>query len=381
MVFMGLLVMVIYGLIVRYVGIRLMSVLLIKKEHTTAWLRRLFWLIYLTLSLLFLLTFLLPEIPVKRALYITASYFQGFFAYLLFLYLVEDIGFFLVRVIRKKKKSVRVKGRQYAYAVATVLSLMLVFYGAVHAREVKTISYEVDMEKSAGKMTDLKVVMVSDVHLRYVVGLKDIEKMVEGINKLEPDIVIIAGDFFDDNIKAVSDQEEILKEMRSISSRYGTYAVLGNHDAGDTYPEMLDFFRQAGVILLQDEHILIKESFLLVGRKDERPIGYQGGERVGMDELLQGTGNQLPLIMVDHQPTALDEADELGVDLLLGGHTHKGQIFPGRLLTRLIFRNDWGYLKAGDFVSIVSGGFGTWGPPMPIGTDAEIVEIKIEFGN
>ena len=210
MVFMGLLVMVIYGLIVRYVGKRLMSVLLIKKVETTAWRRRLFWLIYLTLSLLFLLTFLLPEIPVKRALYITASYFQGFFAYLLFLYLVEDIGFFLVRIIRKKKKSVRVKGRQYAYAFATVLSLMLVFYGAVHAREVKTISYEVDMEKSAGKMTDLKVVKVSDVHLGYVVGLKDIEKMVEGINKLEPDIVIIAGDFFDDNIKAVSDQEAIL---------------------------------------------------------------------------------------------------------------------------------------------------------------------------
>jgi len=210
MVFMGLLVMVIYGLIVRYVGKRLMSVLLIKKVETTAWLCRLFWLIYLTLSLLFLLTFLLPEIPVKRALYITASYFQGFFAYLLFLYLVEDIGFFLVRIIRKKKKSVRVKGRQYAYAFATVLSLMLVFYGAVHAREVKTISYEVDMEKSAGKMTDLKVVKVSDVHLGYVVGLKDIEKMVEGINKLEPDIVIIAGDFFDDNIKAVSDQEAIL---------------------------------------------------------------------------------------------------------------------------------------------------------------------------
>ncbi len=94
---------------------------------------------------------------------------------------------------------------------------------------------------------------------------------------------------------------------------------------------------------------------------------------------MEGVDTSNPVLLLDHQPQNLDEAEKLGIDLQLSGHTHKGQFFPNNLITNRIFENDWGYLHKESLQVIVSSGFGTWGPPIRIGNKPEIVEILIRF--
>ena len=167
--------------------------------------------------------------------------------------------------------------------------------------------------------------------------------------------------------------------FKKLESKYGTYAVLGNHDSGKSYEEMVEFFKQADIKLIQDENISISDEFILCGRKDATPIGVQGENRKSIKELLDNVDDNKPIIMLDHQPTSINEAELNNVDLLLSGHTHKGQLFPGNLITNKLFLVDYGYLKVNDLNVIVSSGVGTWGPPIRICSESEITNIKLEY--
>ncbi|HOV43194.1 MAG TPA: metallophosphoesterase, partial [Syntrophothermus lipocalidus] len=93
-----------------------------------------------------------------------------------------------------------------------------------------------------------------------------------------------------------------------------------------------------------------------------------------------GIDRSRPIILMDHQPIDLDEALNEGVDLQLSGHTHLGQLFPNRFVTRRVYEVDWGYLRKDNLQVIVSCGFGTWGPPIRVGNHPEIVVINVRFG-
>lgn len=383
----GILFLLLYILLVYYVGRGLEIVFYGQRgtgQRRKPWL---FWLLHVLLNLSVLITALLPEGMLKRSVYTIGVWFIGVFTYLLLFYLLADLFLWIAGKTRGRTGErgrifgldPRKEKRRKVFFAMTLLALGVTLYGGLHARDVTTLRYDVRIDKSGGDLDALNVVMVSDVHLGYIVGKRDIGKMTAAIGALEPDLVIIAGDFFDDNLNAVREQEAIKELLRGIESTYGVYAALGNHDAGRTYPGMVRFFEEAGIILLQDEGVLVGDSFFLAGRKDAMPIGDQGEARKTLADFLGDVDRSRPFILIDHQPVALEEARDSGVDLLLSGHSHKGQIFPGRLITRMIYRNDWGYLRMENLHSVVSSGFGTWGPPLRVGTDSEVVQIMVEF--
>jgi hypothetical protein len=94
---------------------------------------------------------------------------------------------------------------------------------------------------------------------------------------------------------------------------------------------------------------------------------------------MEGIDRNLPVILLDHQPVNLDEPAQLGIDLQLSGHTHRGQLFPNHLITGRIYENDWGLITRGTLNVVVSSGVGTWGPPIRVGNKPEVVEIVIHF--
>lgn len=385
--FIGIIFLSLYILLVYYVGKGLELVCYGPREAGQRKKPWIFWMLHIFLNLSVLITALLREGMLKRIIYTIGVWFIGVFTCLLMLYLLGDILLWIYRKIPGRDagkssifgKDPRKAQRRRLFSVMTLLAMGVTLYGGFHAKDVTTVRYDVEVAKPGGNLESLNIVMVSDVHLGYIVGKRDIEKMTAAIDALEPDLVIIAGDFFDDNLDAVREQEGIKEMLREIDSTYGIYAALGNHDAGRTYPGMVQFFEDAGIILLQDEGVLVEDSFFLAGRKDYRPIGDQGEVRKTLDDILGDAAITRPFILIDHQPAALEEAQLLGVDLLLSGHSHKGQIFPGRIITRMIYRNDWGYLKLENLHSVVSSGFGTWGPPLRVGTDSEVVQIMVEF--
>lgn len=267
-------------------------------------------------------------------------------------------------------------------------------YGVYHGYDIQLNQYEVTIDKDGGKLDSLNAVMIGDIHMGYNVGVNHIENLVEKINALNPDIIFIAGDIFDNEYEALDDPDALIAALKEMKAKYGVYSVYGNHDiqesilAGFTFDphgekaadERMDAFVKAcGWKHLQDEVTLVDNSFYLIGRRDEERPGKGVDKRKDIEELIKETDDTKPIFVLDHEPKELKETAIAGADLCMNGHVHDGQIFPGNLLMKIMWANSCGYKKFVNMHSIVTSGAGVWGPPMRIGTDTEICQIQVTF--
>ena len=240
----------------------------------------------------------------------------------------------------------------------------------------------------------VRIALASDLHIGSSVDVAWLSNIVEGINSAKPDIVCLAGDIFDNNLRDIADLDVYGELLGKIESVYGVFAVLGNHDvervsfraasSADTRGERGEsrtrqFLTDSGITLLEDEMTLIDGRIYIAGRKDASPIGVSGHFRLPVDELIVEWDTSMPLLLIDHQPTDIKKIVGAGVDMLLSGHTHRGQIYPARYITRGMFEVDYGYARRGDTHVIVTSGAGIWGPPVRIGTSSEVAVVDIEF--
>lgn len=155
---------------------------------------------------------------------------------------------------------------------------------------------------------------------------------------------------------------------------------MGNHEYYSGLERSLKALRNAGIVVLEDEAVKIGESFYLVGRKD-RTAEERGGGRKPLAEIVNSCNPALPIILLDHQPVRLEEAEKAGIDLQLSGHTHNGQLFPFNLLNERFYEVNWGYLRKSKTHYFVSCGAGTWGPPIRTAGHSEVVRLRVTFGN
>jgi predicted MPP superfamily phosphohydrolase len=285
--------------------------------------------------------------------------------------------------------------------VSFCMALIIVCSGAIYARTIHTTKYTVNVNKPGAEKT-VRLVLVSDLHIGATVGKKWIGRVVDEINNAEPDIVCIAGDIFDGNLDAVRDRAGIAAELRRIRSRRGVFAALGNHDIDrgaltrsgggmdsaareqTAVGGIAEILHEAGVILLRDEVREAAPGFWVAGRKDLRPIGLNGQPRMTAAALTALHGEPAGfLAVIDHQPYEFKQVEAAGADLLLCGHTHKGQIFPGSLITRRIYQKagaaHYGYVRGPALQAIVTSGAGVWGPPIRVATKSEIAVIDLQF--
>lgn len=332
-------------------------------------------LVVLAILVIFFASFL-DNNPVPRWLLTGSHYTLGVGLY--FLMIVNGISLLLLlgQLLRLIPVPMPQGIRLWSGVVALVLVVGVCVYGLAHAADLKTKSYAVTIQGT--EAAELKISLVSDLHLGYVVGEDRLKDMVDQINAMEPDVVCIAGDVFDGDMTALSDPESLLAIFRELEATYGVYACLGNHDAGETYDEMLEFLEAANVRVLMDEAVVIDERFVLVGRRDSSPIGSHGEGRMSVTGLPED--HDLPVIVMDHQPGNIRQYGT-ETDLILCGHTHRGQLFPFGLITDTLFEVDYGYYRADEMAPqvIVTSGAGTWGPAMRTASDSEVVEINITF--
>jgi len=140
--------------------------------------------------------------------------------------------------------------------------------------------------------------------------------------------------------------------------------VTGNHEYITGVEGAVKFISSSGISLLRDRAVKINNSFYLVGRED-RSAGNRFKEGKTLRGILSGLDPDCPVILLDHQPARIDEAVEAGVDLLLCGHTHNGQLFPLNLITGAVYKVSNGYERIGETQIYVTSGVGTSGPPGP----------------
>lgn len=358
-----------------------------------------FTIIYALLATSLLTGFLLPEGVLRHALRSIGNYWLGVLLYLSLTILIADLIRILLNRNKKFRENPHFHSRKCFVSVGTLCAVIIVSlstWGLVNARIIRTTPYEVSVQKSAGNVDSLNIVLVADLHMGYNIGNKHISNMVKKINAQDPDLVVIAGDIFDNEYEALKNPEKLENTLRGIKSKYGVYACYGNHDiqekilAGFTFggkskekasdPRMDEFLKKANITLLHDEGTLIDDSFYLFGRADAHRPGRGITTRKTPDEITASMDKSKPIIVIDHEPSELAELSGAGVDLDLCGHTHDGQMFPGNLTIKLMWENACGYLKKGDMHNIVTSGVGVFGPNMRVGTKAEICPIKVTFG-
>lgn len=307
----------------------------------------------------------IPGLSSARSLFLIGHYALGVLVYIVIIFNVASL------------LPLPHKAQWIAGTVSLLLVAGLSIYGSVHAREIRTRTYTVQTDRGKAGADELRIALVSDIHLGYVIDENHLAKVVKAVNALKPDVVCIAGDLFDGDITSLSDPGKLQALFQDLESKYGVYACLGNHDAGAGYRQMLEFLKGADVRVLMDEAIVVDNRFVLAGRRDSSPIGGQGEARTAVKGLPKT--DSLPVIVMDHQPGNIGQYGN-EVDLIMSGHTHQGQMFPFNLITNAVFDVDYGYYRAAETSPqvVVTSGAGTWGPPMRVATDCEIVEIRLQ---
>lgn len=366
-------------------------------NHRFNWLRFKvpFAVVYLFMALSPVIAFLLPKSAVAIVIRRISTYWIGIMLYSLLYVVIFD----LLRLIAKhtKLKNTLLFSRGSVISIGSVVVACAVatcLYGIFNARNIKVNEYSVTVNKSCGSDKHLKAVLVADLHMGYAIGVDHITNMVEKINQQDADIVIIAGDIFDNSYDGMDDPEGIKAQLRSIKSKYGVYAVYGNHDIdekilmGFTFDwggkqlhseKMTNFMKECNIKLINDESVLINDEFYLVGRRDTDKPGTEDGSRAEISELTKDLDKTKPIFVLSHEPDELQKTADAGADIDFSGHTHDGQLFPGNLTIGLFWENPCGMIKKDNMYSIVTSGVGVYGTFMRVGTDAEICSVDIDF--
>ncbi|MEQ8155163.1 MAG: metallophosphoesterase [Clostridiaceae bacterium] len=271
--------------------------------------------------------------------------------------------------------------------LAIVIAALWFGYGYIHAKNVVVTNYTIETSKDIGSK-GLKIAMISDLHMGTTMDAETLGKYCREIEDSNPDIFVLVGDIFDESTSK-EDMETASKLLGSVSSKYGTYYVYGNHEIGNyrastrfTKNDIEANLTADGIKVLDDKAILVNNSFYLVGKEKASIAEIFRREVASASQSFGGRSIDKSkfLLLLDHEPAELQKSAQEGVDLQLSGHTHGGQIWPFGTLSELLKINElnYGYKNIGGYQIIVSSGIGGWGYPVRTESTAEIVMVDVE---
>jgi uncharacterized protein len=258
-----------------------------------------------------------------------------------------------------------------AAAVATAVSIVV----ALGTPTVRRL--EVTLPGLPARLDGLRIAQLTDLHLGAILGRPWLEGVVDQVNELAPDVVAITGDLVDGRVARL---RPVVEPLRRLRAPQGSFFVTGNHEYYSGVLEWMDELPRLGLRVLHNQRARIGglEGFDLAGIDDASAAGMGiPGHGADLPAALSGRRPGDALVLLAHQPKAVLEARAAGVGLQLSGHTHGGQIWPWRYLVKLQQPVVRGLSRFGDTLVYVSDGTGFWGPPMRLGTRAEITLITL----
>ncbi|MBQ3830069.1 MAG: metallophosphoesterase [Spirochaetales bacterium] len=287
-------------------------------------------------------------------------------------FLFCDIAFLIYRKVSGKKT-----GYDLQNWLAIAITVIYLAIGWVTAHNIAITHYSVKTDKDIGG--SLRIVGISDSHLGITLDGEAFARQMKRIQDLEPDIVVLIGDFVDDD-SSREDMVRACSALGELKTKYGVYYVYGNHDDG--YFRYRDFSKMElrrnltdnGVVILEDQRVPVDGLFYIIGRKDR---SYSG--RADMERLTNGMDRKLFSIVLDHQPNDYMSEAASGVDLVLSGHTHGGHIFPAGIIGLIIGANDrvYGSEVRENTTFIVTSGISGWAIPFKTLCFSEILVVDV----
>ncbi len=281
--------------------------------------------------------------------------------YLLMAFLVLDIG----RLIHLVPAS-WLKDNAITSLALTGAMLVTFIGGNIHYHNKQR--QEINLTTNKHLERPLKIVMLSDLHAGFHNRRAEVGRWVDLINAEHADLILIAGDMIDGNVRPLLAQGTA-EELKRLNAP--TLACVGNHEYITGIDKSLELISQTGINLLRDSSLTIG-NVTIVGRDDR-----MNRRRKSVEQLMQTANHDNYIILLDHQPYHLEEAEQNGVDLQLSGHTHRGQVWPLNWVTKKMYECDYGSYRRGNTDYYVSSGMGIWGGKFRIGTDSEYVVINV----
>lgn len=239
----------------------------------------------------------------------------------------------------------------------------------------------VTLARLPAALDGFRIVQLSDLHISRLLGESWVRRVVRRSNALQPDLLVITGDLVDGELAR---RAGAVAPLQQLQARHGVYAVAGNHEYYSRFDPWMAHFRQLGIRMLENSHVLIPAAaapgarLILAGVTDAAAGGY-GRARPDLKAALAGAPAGLPVVLLAHRPTRAAEHARRGVDLQLSGHTHGGQVL---LMHWLVRRANQGFIagfyRVQDMLLYVSRGTGLWaGFPLRLGCPSEITEITL----
>lgn len=291
-----------------------------------------------------------------RVYYLLSAIWIGIFAYLFF----ASVLYGLLTLVLPKST--------YVGGLLIVAALATSVYGVIHARKLIVTRNEVSLPNLPPSWRGRTAVWISDIHLGQLHGLSFAQKIVAEIASISPDIIFVGGDLYDGT--GAPDIPELTTPLKKLSAPLGTYFITGNHEEYGNRAEFLKAVSSVGMRVLDDEMVII-DGLQLIG------VDYQRAAKA--DDFAQilarlSIDPHKPSLLLKHEPKDLSVAYAAGISFQISGHTHQGQMWPFGYLAELTYKGySYGLKRYKDMQIYVSSGTGTWGPPMRVGTDSEIV--------
>ena len=265
--------------------------------------------------------------------------------------------------------SAHLAARPLIAGLLTAAAIAVAIYGILNARFIRVRNVQVTLEGLPDSWRGRTALLISDIHLGNINGIRFARRIVSLAQRLAPDVIFIPGDLFD-GTKA--DPDKIAKPFFELAPPFGVFFVSGNHEEFGGATHYSEALRRHGFRVLDSEHMLV-DGLQIVG------VPYEvSNYPMRLRHILTGfhLENGAASVLLQHVPTRLPIVEQAGVGLQLSGHTHGGQVFPFSWITRRAFgKFTYGLQRFGALQVITSSGAGTWGPPMRVGTHPEVVLI------
>lgn len=348
---------------------------------TKKWARAILLAVFATELVIYSIGFLfyrhLPD-PIVQFIRVMGTSWMLFLLYSGGLWLFIDLGYILFRKLtrgpwRFRKQPVNYKIISFVVPILFVTGVMIHGHQKFLNPVVQQVTVTVD--KPAGTHVSLRIAVVGDLHLGWMIDQKHTRRFVDLIMAQNPDLILFVGDIIDSQIEPIREMQ-MDKELARLSAPLGVFSCTGNHEYRFEAEEKISLLNNAGITMLRDSAVMIDSAFYVVGRED-RVVP----TREPLKQIIsqQEVDLSKPVIVLNHTPDYLDEEVDAGADIALYGHTHHGQAFPGNIATELIFEVAHGYKKKGDTHVYVTSGIGLVGPQYRIGTVSEMVMLTVHF--
>lgn len=294
------------------------------------------------------------------------------------LWLIIDLANMIRQKLSHKPWSIKRQSQRFkivTYLIPMVVVTAIMVQGRYRFMHPVVQQVPITINKSAGEMDSVRIAMIGDLHMGYMINRYHTKRFVDLIMAQQPDLILFVGDIIDGHIEPIV-QQRMDEELSRLHAPLGVFTCTGNHEYRHDTEEKIQLLDNAGITVLRDSAVLIDSSFYVVGREDKVVP-----TRKPLRKILSGQSVEMsrPVIVLNHTPDNLAEEADAGADIALYGHTHHGQVFPGNIATELTFEVAHGYKKKKNTHIYVTSGIGLVGPQYRIGTVSEMVMLTVKF--